>query len=96
MATVHAIDGARIAYEMTGGGPAVVLVLDQLVRPTLGMISTPYLALHGADPGVEYATWLKSVVPTATLEIWPEHGHYPHLVDPQRFLDRVREFEARG
>ena len=96
MATVHAIDGARIAYEMTGGGPAVVLVPRPARAPDAWDDQHAIPRVARRRPGVEYATWLKSVVPTATLEIWPEHGHYPHLVDPQRFLDRVREFEARG
>lgn len=28
------------------------------------------------------------------VEVWPDLGHYPHLVEPQRFLARVAEFEA--
>jgi hypothetical protein len=28
------------------------------------------------------------------VEVWADHGHYPHLVDPARFLLRLAEFEA--
>jgi pimeloyl-ACP methyl ester carboxylesterase len=55
----------------------------------------PYLSLHGIDPGPDYAPWLQHLVPTAAIEVWPEMGHYLHLVDPQRFLTRLSEFEAQ-
>jgi hypothetical protein len=34
------------------------------------------------------------VIPTSTVEVWDGTGHYPHLLHPQRFLDRVRAFES--
>ena len=45
----------------------------------------PYLAIHGIDPGPAYAAWLTGLIPTATVEVWEGLGHYPHLVDPDRF-----------
>ena len=60
-------------------------------RPTCRV---PYLALHGIDPGPDYGAWLRGVIPTATLEVWDGDGHYPHLVEPARFLDRLRAFES--
>jgi pimeloyl-ACP methyl ester carboxylesterase len=68
--------------------------LDDLVRTVAGAITVPYLSLHGIDPGDGYAAWLTSLVPTATVEVWPGLGHYPHLVEPDRFLDRLATFEA--
>ncbi|HMF84616.1 MAG TPA: alpha/beta hydrolase [Acidimicrobiia bacterium] len=68
--------------------------LDELTRSITRMITSPYLALHGTDPGETYATWLQSVLPSASLEVWPDLGHYPHLVEPDRFVQRVRDFEA--
>jgi pimeloyl-ACP methyl ester carboxylesterase len=53
---------------------------------------TPYLALFGIDPGAGYAEWLAERVPGASVETWPDHGHYPHLVDPDRFVDRLLAF----
>lgn len=67
--------------------------LDAVVDGLVGAISVPYLSLHGIDPGPDYAAWLTSKVPTAAVEVWAEHGHYPHLIDQQRFVDRVREFD---
>lgn len=53
---------------------------------------TPYLALFGLDPGIGYADWLAERIPGSTVELWAEHGHYPHLVDPDRFVERLHGF----
>ena len=55
---------------------------------------TPYLGLFGIDPGPGYAEWLARRVPGAVVETWEDHGHYPHLVDPDRFVDRIVAFWA--
>jgi len=54
--------------------------------------STPYLSLFGVDPGPDYQQWLSGFIANSSIELWPEHGHYPHLVDPDRFVTRLREF----
>ena len=69
--------------------------LDEMTATLLAGIVVPYLSLHGADPGPEYEPWLQSLVPTATVEVWPDMGHYLQLVDPPRFLARLAEFEAQ-
>ncbi|MET0663145.1 MAG: hypothetical protein ABWZ42_08435 [Ilumatobacteraceae bacterium] len=33
-------------------------------------------------------------VPGASVETWHDHGHGPHLVDPDRFVDRLLAFWA--
>ncbi|HEX6310766.1 MAG TPA: alpha/beta hydrolase [Acidimicrobiia bacterium] len=69
--------------------------LDSLVETiVLPNVQVPYLAIHGSDPGPGYAEWLTGHVPSATVEVWDGHGHWPHLVDPDRFADRVRAFTA--
>ena len=55
----------------------------------------PYLALFGIDPGDGYADWLGKRIANSTVEYWTDHGHYPHLVDPDRFVDRLRDFWTR-
>jgi hypothetical protein len=55
-------------------------------------IRCPYLAIHGIDPGPAYATWLAGLVPGAVVEVWDGLGHYPHLVEPDRFVRRIEEF----
>jgi pimeloyl-ACP methyl ester carboxylesterase len=68
--------------------------LHDLVGTLTSAVHVPYLALHGIDPGPDYGPWLEQAIPTATLEVWEDSGHYPHLVHPQRFLDRLRAFES--
>lgn len=53
-----------------------------------------YLALFGIDPGDGYAEWLAERISNSTVEYWADHGHYPHLVDPDRFVERLRTFWA--
>jgi pimeloyl-ACP methyl ester carboxylesterase len=52
----------------------------------------PYLALFGIDPGDGYGAWLAERIPGSEVEVWAEHGHYPHLVDPDRFVARLHQF----
>jgi pimeloyl-ACP methyl ester carboxylesterase len=52
----------------------------------------PYLALFGIDPGDGYADWLGQRIADSTVEYWSDHGHYPHLVDPDRFVARLHDF----
>lgn len=68
--------------------------LDASVSALASAITVPYLSLHGIDPGPEYAPWLTGLVPTATVEIWPGLGHYPHLVNVDRFITRLETFCA--
>ena len=68
--------------------------LDAVVTQMAQAVRTPYLALHGIDPGPGYAAWLAARMPQAEVEVWDGLGHYPHLVKPQAFTARVRAFEA--
>lgn len=67
--------------------------LDALVGQVVGGVEVPVLALHGIDPGPDYPAWLTARLPTAEVEVWADHGHFPHLVDPDRFLARLRAFD---
>jgi pimeloyl-ACP methyl ester carboxylesterase len=68
--------------------------LDALVASVASQITVPILSLHGIDPGPDYAGWLAGLVPTAAVEVWAGDGHYPHLVEPDRFLARLAAFDA--
>lgn len=67
--------------------------LDAVVDTLATAITVPYLSLHGIDPGPDYAAWLTGKIPTAAVEVWADRGHYPHLIEQQRFVDRVVEFD---
>ncbi|HET9729553.1 MAG TPA: alpha/beta hydrolase [Acidimicrobiia bacterium] len=68
-------------------------VLAEMSRELVSSVTAPYLTVLNDDVDGGYEVWLKEVMPTATIEVWPGSGHFPHLVDPQRFVQRVREFE---
>lgn len=67
--------------------------IDAAVAAMTAAISVPYLSLHGVDPGPGYDAWLRARVPSATIERWPGTGHYPHLIEPPRFVERVLAFD---
>ena len=81
-------------WQLVIDGP--VAEINAFTDAILASVTAPYLALHGIDPGPEYPGWLTARCPTATVEVWPDHSHYPHLADPKRFLDRVAEFTGHG
>jgi pimeloyl-ACP methyl ester carboxylesterase len=66
--------------------------LDALGRQVLSTIEAPYLAIHGDEPPPGYAQWFADAAPNGTLEVWPGLGHWVHLVDPNRFVGRIRAF----
>jgi len=68
--------------------------LEALIRSFAEQVKVPYLALFGGDPGPSYAGWLGSLIDGAVVEVWPDLGHYPHLAQPDRFVERVSSFEA--
>lgn len=70
--------------------------LDLLAADLASGIAVPYLSLHGTDPGDDYSDWLRAVVPSATVDVWAEQGHYPHLTEPDRFVKRLQAFDATG
>ena len=68
--------------------------LAAMVEGAAAAVSCPYLSLHGIDPGPDYQDWLRSFIPHAEIEVWPGLGHYPHLVEPDRFVARLGDFWA--
>jgi pimeloyl-ACP methyl ester carboxylesterase len=68
--------------------------LLEAMAPMFARLRAPYLALHGSEPGVDYAQWLGARIAGARVETWEECGHWLHRVEPERFLARVREFHA--
>jgi pimeloyl-ACP methyl ester carboxylesterase len=70
---------------------------DSLVAtlaPLLREVRAPYLSLHGDDPGPGYGEWLRGLIPSAEVEVWPGLGHWLHRVEPERFVARVRRFHS--
>jgi pimeloyl-ACP methyl ester carboxylesterase len=66
------------------------------VRTHVQGIVAPYLSLHGAPPADGYGAALRQLIPAARIEVWDNHGHFPHLVSERRFIERVRDFDEQA
>nr|BAK74740.1 N-acylhomoserine lactonase [Microbacterium sp. StLB014] len=51
-----------------------------------------YLVITGLDAGPDYAAWLQQTIPHSVHEVWQPATHYPHLIDPARFVARIEAF----
>ena len=68
--------------------------LEAMVNALAAAITVPYLSVHGTDPGAGYDEWLGELVQDVRIERWDGLGHYPHLVQTDRFFDLLSEFES--
>ena len=66
--------------------------LDAHIERALARVQVPYLCLFGQPAPREYLTWLQSHLAHVELESWPGLGHFLHLLEPERFCARVRQF----
>jgi pimeloyl-ACP methyl ester carboxylesterase len=64
--------------------------LTAIAETILPRISAPLVSLHGSPPPSDYDEWLTALVGRAQVEVWEGSGHMLHLVDPERFSERVR------
>jgi pimeloyl-ACP methyl ester carboxylesterase len=55
-------------------------------------VKVPYLLLRSDDSGDTDRRVLRSHLPSAVVESWPDEGHLLHLAEPRRFADRVARF----
>ena len=78
--------------------PILTLPVDQLATLVDSVIAPstpyPYLEIHGSPVGPGYSDWLRERIPGAVVEDWGGVGHYPHLVEPERFVSRVLAFSG--
>jgi pimeloyl-ACP methyl ester carboxylesterase len=61
------------------------------IESTLPAVGAPYLALFG-DPISDEEQRLQDLIPDGQVEVWADHGHFPHLVDPERAAHRIAAF----
>lgn len=71
-------------------------VIDAAISTRTAGTAGPHLTLLGTEPEPDYPAWLAQRIAGAVVEVWEGHGHYPHLVDPDRFTDRLRALWATG
>ncbi len=67
--------------------------IQPLLDDALAAIGCPYLAIYGS-PLTEAARAAALQIPNVTIEVWDGTGHLLHLVDPERFVERIEDFEA--
>jgi hypothetical protein len=64
--------------------------LTATAEAILPRIAAPLLSLHGSPPPAGYESWIMGLVRGARVEIWEGAGHMLQLVQPERFVARVR------
>lgn len=89
----HPAQEVVLSYWRTTLDEEASASVQPLLADTLASIAVPTLVLLADEPTVEDRAVLDRMR-TTTVEVHPELGHYPHLVDPPGFCRRVREWEA--
>lgn len=59
------------------------------VDETLAAVSVPCAAIHGSALDMSYRRWLHDRLPQIVVHEWPNSGHFPHLVHPNRFVETL-------
>lgn len=68
--------------------------LDRVIATIAGPVSAPFLALQYMATPPGYTEWLHALIPHAVVEpAVTGSGHYEHLLDPTRFVQRVIDFD---
>lgn len=66
--------------------------LQAMVDETTRRITVPYLAVFGRRLSDEERLAMNRRVTALELEEWPDRGHMVHLMEPDRFADRLATF----
>jgi pimeloyl-ACP methyl ester carboxylesterase len=69
--------------------------LQLFVNEATRKISAPYLAVFGRRLTDDERASMHARLPTLELEEWPDLGHMVHLMEPDRFADRLASFIDR-
>jgi pimeloyl-ACP methyl ester carboxylesterase len=66
--------------------------LQSFVNEATRRISAPYLAVFGRRLADDERATMQARLSTLELEEWPDRGHMVHLMEPDRFSDRLASF----
>lgn len=69
--------------------------LEREVDEALTLLQDPYLALFARRLPAPERRWLTDRLSAIQLEEWPGLGHFPHLVQLDRFMRLLTDFLAR-
>jgi pimeloyl-ACP methyl ester carboxylesterase len=66
--------------------------MQAMVDEAASTIADPYLAVFGHPLPEEDRAYLHDRLPRLQLEEWPDRGHMVHLMEADRFTDRIARF----
>ena len=69
--------------------------LQERLTAVLRRVDAPFVSIFGEDVDSDYRAWFNAVVPQGEIVVFPNAGHFPHLVDPDRFAERICEVASR-
>lgn len=92
----HVLAGQRIDRDVVLASWAELLaedpdVLQARIDGLAATIDAPVLGIFGRELGAGDRARLARL-PNAEWEVWDGHGHFPHLVEPDRFAARLLAF----
>jgi hypothetical protein len=79
--------------EVFDDGPAV---LQALLEKFAANVDVPCSAVFGDDVEPDYRAWLRPFVPQCNVVSFPQSGHFPHLVEIDRFAEEIRAVAKAG
>lgn len=71
-------------------------VLQAFLLKFVANIEVPFSAVFGDDVQPDYRSWLRPVAPQCEIVVFPNSGHFPHLVEVEGFAAEVRAVAERG
>ena len=95
-AALNGIARNREAFAYFGWKP---YMHNPSLKHWLHRIDIPTLLVWGAQDrfvSADYAERYADAIPSSTLHVVPEAGHYPHVERPQVVLDRISQFVGAG
>lgn len=70
--------------------------LQERVTRCVRSISAPFTAIFGEDVDPDYLAWVNATAPQCKVVVFPNAGHFPHLVAPDRFADKIRAIAPKA
>jgi pimeloyl-ACP methyl ester carboxylesterase len=70
--------------------PATPAEIERQIAAAASRIKSPFTAIFGEDVDLEYRDWLSKYAPHCRIVVFPNAGHFPHLVNPERFAEEIR------
>lgn len=95
-ATCHPTQELVLGYwrDVLDGTPEGMEALTEALMAGIREKSVPYVVVAGSEPEPAYRAWLAKSLPQATIVVFPDSGHFPHLAHPRRFAESLAATSA--